>query len=58
MAAARIRHDGGVTPQATARFRHLALPTDPVVIDALVRGSSEVLILLDDVSGEMLDAAD
>ena len=56
-AAAQIRHDRGVTPRTTARFRHLALPTDPAVIDALIRGTSEVLILLDEVGGEALDQA-
>jgi hypothetical protein len=57
VAAAQIRHDRGVTPRNKTHLRHVALPTDPAVIDALVRGTSPVLILLDDVSGETLDAA-
>ncbi len=57
VAAAQIRHDRGVTPQSKAYFRHLTLPTDPAVIDALVRGTSDELTLLDEVGGETLDAA-
>ena len=57
VAAAQIRHDRGVTPQNRARFRHLTLPSDPAVIDALVRGTSDVLTLLDEVGDETLDAA-
>ncbi len=56
VAAAQIRHDRGVTPQCKARFSDLALPTDPAVIDALVRGVSDVLTVLDDLCGETLDA--
>ena len=56
-AAAQIRHDRGVTPQNKAYFRHLTLPTDPALIDALVRGTTLTLTLLDDVGGETLDAA-
>jgi hypothetical protein len=37
VAAAQIRHDGGVTSQNKAYLRHLTLPTDPALIDALVR---------------------
>jgi hypothetical protein len=57
VAAAQIRHDRGVTPQSKARFHDVTLPTDPAVIDALVRGTSELLILLDDLCGETLDKA-
>jgi hypothetical protein len=57
MAAAQIRHDRGVTPQNKAYLRHLTLPTDPAVIDALVRGTTDLLTLLDEVGGEDLDAA-
>jgi hypothetical protein len=57
MAAAQIRHDRGVTPRNQAYFRNLTLPTDPVVIDALVRGTSDVLTVLDEVGREDLDAA-
>ena len=57
VAAAQIRHDRGVTPQNKAYFRHLALPADPAVIDALVRGTSDLLTLLDEVGGETLDKA-
>jgi hypothetical protein len=57
VAAAQIRHDRGVTPQNKARFRPLALPTDPMVIDALVHSSSDVLALLDEIGGEAMDAA-
>ena len=57
MAAAQIRHDRGITPQNKARFRHLALPTDPAVIDALVRGASDLLTMLDELGGATLNAA-
>ena len=57
VAAAQIRHDRGVTPRNKAFFRHLTLPTDPAVIDALVRGTSDLLTLLDEVGGETLDEA-
>jgi hypothetical protein len=56
-AAAQVRHDGGVTPQAKAYFYEVAFPTDPAVIDALVRGTSELLILLDEVCCAPLDEA-
>jgi hypothetical protein len=56
-AAAQIRHDRGVTPQSKAHFRHMTLPTDPAMIDALVRGTGDLLTLLDEVGGETLDAA-
>jgi hypothetical protein len=55
VAAAQIRHDRGVTPQNKAYLRHFTLPTDPAMIDALVRGTSAVLTVLDDVGGEDLD---
>ena len=54
VAAAQIRHDRGVTPQNTAYFRHLTLPTDPALIDALVRGTTGVLTVLDEVGCEDL----
>ena len=57
VAAAQIRHDGGVTPQGKADFPHLSLPTDPAVIDALVRGTSDELTLLDELGAETLDQA-
>jgi len=57
VAAAQIRHDRGVTPQSKAYFRHLSLPTDPAMIDALVRGTSDALTLLDKVGGETRDKA-
>jgi len=57
VAAAQIRHDRGVTPQSKAYFRRLSLPTDPAVIDALVRGTSDALTLLDAFGGETLDKA-
>jgi hypothetical protein len=56
-AAAQIRHDRGITPQNQAYYRDVTLPTDPTVIDALVRGTSDVLALLDEVGGEDLDSA-
>ena len=56
-AAAQIRHDRGVTPQSKAHFRNVTLPTDPAVIDALVRGTSDVLTVLDELGGETLDVA-
>ena len=36
----------------------MTLPSDPAVIDALVRGTTAVLRVLDGVGGEMLEAAD
>jgi hypothetical protein len=57
VAAAQIRHDRGVTPQNTAYLRHLTLPSDPALIDALVRGVSTVLTVLDEIGGEDLDTA-
>ena len=57
VAAAQIRHDRGVTPQNKAYFTSVTLPTDPAVIDALVRGTSDTLTMLDEVGGEMLDQA-
>ncbi len=58
VAAAQIRRDGGVTPQSRAYFPRVTLPSDPAVIDALVRGSTAALRVLDAVGGEMLEAAD
>jgi len=57
VAAAQIRHDRGVTPQCKAHYRYVTLPTDPAVIDALVRGTSKVLTLLGELGGETLDEA-
>jgi hypothetical protein len=57
VAAAQIRHDRGVTPQNKAYFHEVTFPTDPAVIDALVRGMSEFLAMLDDLGGENLEAA-
>jgi nucleotide-binding universal stress UspA family protein len=56
-AAAQIRRDRGVTPQNKAHFPDLTLPMDPETIDALVRGTSDLLTLLDEVGGEDLDNA-
>jgi hypothetical protein len=56
-AAAQIRHDRGVTLQITAYFPEVALPTDPAVIDALVRGAGELLSVLDEIGGESLAEA-
>ena len=50
-------HDRGVTPQNKAYLRHVTFPTDPAMIDALVRGTTAALTLLDEVGGEDLDAA-
>ncbi len=55
--AAQIRHDRGVTPRNQAHFRQVAFPTDPAVIDALVRGASGLLTLLDDAGCEALAEA-
>ncbi|HEY3848294.1 MAG TPA: hypothetical protein VGL95_14400, partial [Acetobacteraceae bacterium] len=57
VAAAQIRHDRGVTPQNKTYLRYVTLPTDPAMIDALVRGTSAMLTVLDEVGGEDLDAA-
>ncbi len=35
----------------------MTLPTDPARIDALVRGTSDVLTMLDEIGGAQLDAA-
>jgi hypothetical protein len=56
-AAAQIRHDRGATPQNKAYFAQMTLPTDPAMINALVRGVSNLLTLLDKVLGEDLEAA-
>jgi hypothetical protein len=56
-AAAQIRHDRGVTPQNTAYFHEVTFPTDPAVIDALVRGTSDLLTMLDEIGGETLNEA-
>jgi hypothetical protein len=57
LAAAQIRHDRGVTPRIQAYFHAVTLPTDPAVIDALVRGTSDPLMMLDETGGETLDQA-
>jgi hypothetical protein len=57
LAAAQIRHDRGVTPRAKAYFHEVALPTDPAVIDALVRGDSDLLTMLDTFGGEQIGKA-
>ena len=57
VAAAQIRHDGGVTPRTKAFFHAVALPTDPAVINALVRGRSELLTMLDTFGGEQIGKA-
>ena len=57
VAAAQIRHDRGVTPQNKAYFHEVTFPTDPAVIDALVRGTSDVLTTLDAIGGDDLDEA-
>jgi hypothetical protein len=46
--AADIHHDHGVTPHTKVYVGHMALPTDP----ALIRGSADALILLNEVGGE------
>jgi hypothetical protein len=56
--AVRIRHDRGVARQCREQFRDATLPSDPAVIDALVRGISPLLTLMDDFGGRELDAAD
>jgi hypothetical protein len=57
VAAAQIRHDRGVTPQNKAYFHEVTFPTDPAVIDALVRGTSDLLTSLDDIGGDTLEKA-
>ncbi len=57
VAAAQIRYDGGITPQNKAYFHDVTFPSDPAVIDALVRSTSELLTMLDDIGGEDLDEA-
>jgi hypothetical protein len=54
VAAAQIRHDRGVTERNKAYLRYLTVPTDPAMIDALVRGTTEVLTVLDEVGCEDL----
>ncbi len=55
VAAAQIRYDRGVTPQNRALCRGVTMPSDPAVIDALVRGVSVLLNLLNEVGGMDLD---
>ena len=57
MAAAQLREDGGVTPQNQVLFRGVALPTDPAVMDALIRGTSPILDALNGLNQELLDVA-
>jgi hypothetical protein len=56
-AAAQIRHDRGVTPQNKAYFHEVTFPSDPAVIDALVRGTSDLLTMLDEIGGDTLNEA-
>ena len=56
LAAAQIRHERGISPQCKAAFGR-ALPADAAVIDALVRGRSDLLVALDGLHDELLDAA-
>jgi hypothetical protein len=55
VAAAQIRHNRGVAPEML--FRDPTLPADWETIDALIRGTSDVLTLLDEIGGAQLDAA-
>ncbi len=55
VAAAQIRHDRGIAPEAL--FRDPTLPADWAMIDALVRGTSDVLTMLDEIGGAQLNAA-
>jgi hypothetical protein len=57
IAAAQLREDGGVTPQNRIIFRGVTLPTDPAVMDALVRGSSPILDALTGLNQELPDVA-
>jgi hypothetical protein len=57
VAAAQIRHDRGLTPWSRACFHEVTFPTDPAVIDALVRGMSDHLVVLDEIGGEDLEEA-
>ena len=45
--AEQIRRDGRITPRSKVRFRAVARLTDPAVVDALIRGRSDVLCSLD-----------
>lgn len=57
VAAAQIRHNRGITPRIKACFHNVTFPADSAVIDALIRGASDVLSALDEVGGETLDKA-
>jgi len=57
LAAAQIREDGGVTPQNKPLFRGVALPTDPAVMEALIRGSSPILDALNGLNQDLLNDA-
>jgi hypothetical protein len=57
IAAAQLREDGGLTPQNQSLFRGVALPADPAVMEALVRGSSPILDALTGLNQEQLDVA-
>ena len=57
LAAAQIRAERGITPDCRKAFGR-TLPTDPAMLDALVRGSSDMLDALDGLHEELRDAAD
>ncbi len=52
LAATQVRHDRGLTPANTARIDPASIPSDSAVIDALINGTSQVLLTLDDIGGE------
>jgi hypothetical protein len=55
-AAARIRADGGITQKCRARWQAV-LPTDPGVVEALIRTPRKLLIAADAAEDVLLDVA-
>ena len=56
-AAAWIRNDRGVTPRCKAHFRRVTMPTDPAVIDALIRGAGTLRATPDTAGTKTLNEA-
>jgi hypothetical protein len=52
--AAEIHHDRGVTPHTKAYLRHPALPSDPALINAPIRGCTDTPTLRHEVGGGLL----
>jgi hypothetical protein len=55
--AAQIRFDRGLTAANIARIDPADLPSDPVVIEALLHGTSPTMGVLDEIGGDAAEAA-